>query len=103
MESLLLGTTISDQKIIGCWEEVDTEGNKRYNILYKCSLCGNKYETKLKTSKHSILRCNQCNKRGYIQPIIVDGKIAGYNTYTEYKWKRLRKKVDGKWNARYGQ
>lgn len=95
MESRLMGVKISNQEVVGCWE-IGTElgAGKAYNINYRCLKCGSHRNISFKFDKHSILRCDRCNTRGYISPIVIDDKIVGFNTYTESQWKKRNKKIN---------
>lgn len=90
MEYLIAGQVVFDFIIIGCNKYTN---DKRYDIKYRCLKCDKVYNTRLLNNKVCILRCETCNKRGYIIPIIdIDNQdIISYRIMDNRQYRIIRK------------
>lgn len=93
MEYLIAGQVVFDFIVIGCNKYTD---NKKYDIKYRCLKCDKVYNTRLLNDRICILRCDACNKRGYIIPIIdIDTRnIISYRIMDNKRYRILRKQYN---------
>lgn len=87
--SFMLGNKeLGSNRVIECCRISEGE----YRLRYRCNKCGEVGGSTLRYNKIAILRCKCCNTRGYIIPIVSDGKIIWYRFMSEAEYRKAKSK-----------
>lgn len=94
IEQLIINRVYGRNRVIGC---IHNTSNDEYVIKYKCMKCGKYYMTRLGLSRAGKFRCDTCNNREYILPVLNSNrkKIVGYRVMDRAQYTRFKLSYEG--------